>query len=164
MIFGYLAHEATLTLPTAGEWTLRVEGRRIRGDGTVDGSVRAERKISVYPPSNVPVPATIQLSPGEEIVVEGVLRLRFVGVEEDSRCPSDVQCVWQGNAAVRLAFEMQGSPPGTVLLNTGVEPTEVELGGYRVRLVQVTPVPISASTIPAAGYRVTLQIDPHTAP
>src|ERR1044072_8657255 len=30
------------------------------------------------------------------------LTLRFVTVPEDSRCPSDVTCVWAGNARVEL--------------------------------------------------------------
>jgi len=164
MIFGYLAHDTTLVLPQAGDWTLRVQGRRIRGDGSVDGSVRGERQIQVYPPSNVPVPSEVQLSPGDEIVAEGVLRLRFVGVEGDSRCPRDVQCVWQGNAGVRLALETVGGAPETVLLNTGIAPSEVVLGGYRIRLLSLTPEPLSTATILPGAFTATLRLDPHPTP
>lgn len=164
MIFGYLAHEATLNLSEPGEWTLRVEGRRIRGDGASDGSVRAERKVVVHPPSDVPSPARIQLAPGQEIVVDGVLGLRFVGVEEDSRCPIDAVCVWQGNAAVRIALSRPGIPEVSALLNTSVEPTGAEFGGYRIRLEELSPLPRSTSSIPPASYSATIRIEQATSP
>jgi hypothetical protein len=159
MIFGYLAHDTILTLQEAGEWTLRVEGRRIRGDGSVDGSVKAERKVVVHPASNVPSPAEIELAPGEEILVDGILRVLFMAVEEDSRCPVDVQCVWQGNAAVRIALTSGSGPSHPALLNTGVDPTKVEFGGYRISLFDLTPKPLSTSTIPAGAYRASLGIE-----
>jgi hypothetical protein len=164
MIFGYLAHEATLNLSEPGEWTLRVAGRRIRGDGSSDGSVRAERRVIVHPPSNVPSPARIQLAPGQEIIVDGILDLSFVGVEEDSRCPIDAVCVWQGNAAVRIALSLPGIPEVSALLNTGVEPTGVEVGDYRIRLEELSPSPRSTSSILPASFRATIRIEQATSP
>jgi hypothetical protein len=164
MIFGYMAHDTIVTLSEPGQWTLRVEGRRIRGDGTTDGSVRAERSILVFPPSDLPAPTVIQLSPGQEILVEGSVRLSFFGVESDSRCPVDVQCVWQGNAAVRIDYSVGGDASSSVILNTGVEPAGAEVEGYRISLLALDPHPRSTMGIPASSYRATLRIDPLSTP
>src|SRR6185312_15051394 len=44
-----------------------------------------------------------KLKAGRQVTVKGTkLRIRFVAVENDSRCPSDVTCVWAGNAAVQF--------------------------------------------------------------
>ena len=44
-----------------------------------------------------------KLRAGQQVTVKGTkLRIRLIAVENDSRCPSDVTCVWAGNAAVQL--------------------------------------------------------------
>src|ERR1041384_6590460 len=44
-----------------------------------------------------------ELRIGQRAVIRKTnLTLRFVTVPEDSRCPSDVTCVWAGNARVEL--------------------------------------------------------------
>src|SRR5215510_15692192 len=40
---------------------------------------------------------------GQEVVVRGEkLRINFVGVVDESRCPTGAVCVWEGNAVVVL--------------------------------------------------------------
>src|ERR1700704_4290387 len=59
-----------------------------------------------------------KLKAGQQVTLKGTrLRIRFVTVENDSRCPSDVTCVWAGNAAVRLQLS-NGRSSRTVTLNT----------------------------------------------
>jgi len=86
------------------------------------------------------------------------LKIRFVSVLEDSRCPKGVQCVWQGNA--KAIFELSGikRKPTIVRLNTGVEPKEVEYSGYTVRLVNITPEPKSGEKTNARRYEATIVI------
>ena len=86
------------------------------------------------------------------------LKIRFVSVIEDSRCPQGVNCVWQGNAKAR--FELSGikSRPFTVRLNTGMEPKEIEYSGYTVRLVGITPQPKSGERINPRDYEATLVV------
>ena len=42
---------------------------------------------------------------GEQVLLAGGdVRITFAEILEDSRCPSNVQCIWQGNAKLRLNF------------------------------------------------------------
>ena len=159
MIFGYLRHDAVPTLPTPGEWTVRVEGRRVRADGTTERTVRAEGKILAVEASQVATPVTLQLPIGTEVLLEGSTTLLFEAVEGDSRCAVDVQCVWAGNAGVRLRVQPAGGAPTTLLLNTGVEPRSGEAGGYRFELLDLDPDPMTTALITPGSYRATLRIE-----
>lgn len=72
------------------------------------------------------------------------LRIRFAEVSEDSRCPSNVVCVWQGNGRIRLEVVANGAQE-SVLLNTvgggGQFPQEATAFGYRFRLLELAPYP-----------------------
>jgi hypothetical protein len=91
--------------------------------------------------------------------VGDVFRLSFVEVREDSRCPSDVECISAGNAVVRLGLALGMGPTAPYDLNTTVEPRSVIYSIYRVTLVTLTPAPLSNTTIPAGAYRVTLRVE-----
>ncbi len=74
----------------------------------------------------------------------------------DSRCPSDVVCVWAGEAIVKIAVE---SPvTGTLELNTFDHPKDT-LGTFSFELVDVSPYPVSTETIELEDYDVTLKIE-----
>jgi hypothetical protein len=90
------------------------------------------------------------------------LRVRFVDVKEDSRCPANVTCVWAGNASVRIELSTNRRDSQTVTLNTAGNatlPGEVQYRRFRVRLVKLTPYPRSAGKIAQRSYTVTLQVD-----
>ena len=101
------------------------------------------------------------LKVGERVTIKGTkLRIRFVAVENDSRCPSDVTCVWAGNAAVRLELG-SGRSSKMVTLNTSNSPSfvgEIEYQGYKVKLVGVSPYPRSDKKIAKRDYRATLLV------
>lgn len=86
------------------------------------------------------------------------LRLEFEEVLEDSRCPADVTCVWQGNARLRLAASVRGEEPVQVELNTGLEPRAATAHGFEIALEQVQPTPASARSIAASDYLATLRV------
>lgn len=102
-----------------------------------------------------------KLKVGRQVTVRGTkLRIRFVTVENDSRCPSDVTCVWAGNAAVRLQLGT-GRGTKTVTLNTSKSPSfagETEYQGYKVKLVELTPYPRSDRKIAPGDYTATLLV------
>jgi hypothetical protein len=101
------------------------------------------------------------LSEGRRVTLKGTnLWITFVAVESDSRCPSDVNCVWAGNAAVQVQVN-SGRRSKTLTLNTGrgaAFPSEIEFKGYRVKLVNLNPYPRSDRKIPADGYAATLLV------
>lgn len=88
----------------------------------------------------------------------GLLRVTFVRVLEDSRCPIDVVCVWQGNAKVQLALTRLGQPGRRVSLNSTLNPTEIDFKGFRVSFVDIQPAPVSNHPIARRTYQVTLRV------
>jgi|SRR6185437_8310892 len=102
-----------------------------------------------------------KLKAGQQATVKGTkLRIRFIAVENDSRCPSDVTCVWAGNAAVQLQLAT-GRNSKTVTLNTSKSPSfvgEIEYRGYKVKLVDLSPYPRSNRKIGRREYTATLLV------
>ncbi|HYH79309.1 MAG TPA: hypothetical protein VEX86_05920, partial [Longimicrobium sp.] len=83
-----------------------------------------------------------RLEKGQTASVAGTrLVVGFTGVESDSRCPVDVQCIRAGEARVQVTLRTAG--PGTeapVLLATeGAEPRSTSLDGFDVHLVALDP-------------------------
>jgi hypothetical protein len=80
------------------------------------------------------------------------LRIRFIELLDDSRCPTDTTCVWAGNAKVRIDVRSVGGNTRTFELNTALEPNVVKFGDYEIRLADVTPHPRSNISINRNGY------------
>jgi hypothetical protein len=89
------------------------------------------------------------------------LRVEFAAVTEDSRCPADVQCIWAGNATVRLEVSVNGRGSKSLTLNTHRGPSlvdETQYRGYKLKLVQLKPYPRSNRDIAAGDYVATLLV------
>jgi hypothetical protein len=103
---------------------------------------------------------TLTLRLGETVVWNGI-DIGFTRVVEDNRCPVDVQCFWEGNAAVEIAVgPLHGGrgPTFPLILNTSLEPHAGEAWGVRVQLLDVRPQPISTQDIPPDAYVVRLSV------
>jgi hypothetical protein len=105
-----------------------------------------------------------QLDLGQTIQV-GSLRIRFQGVIEDSRCPEDVTCVWQGRVTVAIeVWEEVGAwsdrfSVETYQLTLGVDPAAERLAaGHLIRLESVLPVPRTDRKLDPADYVITLRV------
>lgn len=101
---------------------------------------------------------SVELAPGETAVV-GSVRVSFLEVSEDSRCPIDVVCIWQGNAAVEIALAVGdgGGVPGT--LETYRPDVGVELDGYRVMLLRLLPAPLAGEVTAPGDYRAMFRVE-----
>jgi hypothetical protein len=111
------------------------------------------------PEIDVPLGEPFPLRVGQSAEVMGTpLRLRFEAVPEDSRCPADAVCVWQGNARVSLHVEIDGEEPEPLLLNTGIDPRTARADGYVVALESVQPAIYSDRTIDQEDYVITLRV------
>ena len=99
------------------------------------------------------------LAIGETAAVTGTdVRITFRAVVNDSRCPSDVQCVSAGNAAVGLQVR-QGPADTTFILNTTIGQRTATQPGFIIELVALTPYPERPETpIPAGAYRADLTV------
>ena len=89
------------------------------------------------------------------------LHVIFQEVSEDSRCPSDVTCIWAGQAVVAVALQEDGanSDAGSLTVGMGVEAVK-NIGGYLVEALALGPQPVSTAAIDAADYILTLEVSP----
>jgi hypothetical protein len=103
---------------------------------------------------------TFELGPGEIARIEGLgILVGFRGVASDSRCPTDVTCVWAGDAAVRIRATVGRAEWTPFDLHTNLDPRIASIGGHTISVVGLTPEPVSGSTIASGRYRVTLRVE-----
>jgi hypothetical protein len=94
---------------------------------------------------------------GQEAMIEGEgLAVVFESVPEDSRCPEGVDCIWSGNAKVKLRSSKQKQTPATIELNTNVEPKSSSYLNYEVSLVALKPRTNADKAIQPDEYKATL--------
>jgi hypothetical protein len=91
------------------------------------------------------------------------LRLRFAEVVEDSRCPTQVDCFWTGQARIAISTHPDGSGPTNVEFNTNPAPGQTvkvaEVGQYRIELQSLDPYPQTPDDpIAFEDYRATLVV------
>lgn len=100
---------------------------------------------------------SVPLYPGREVRV-GPLWLTFTSVPVDSRCASDVVCVWAGDAVAAITADppciKEGCKAASMLmeLHTTLDPHEAQYFGYTVRLVALKPYPVSTQVINPQSY------------
>ena len=79
------------------------------------------------------------LGGGQEAAFSGNdLSVRFSELLEDSRCPTEVECFWTGQARIAVIVQPTGRPSTTAYFNTNPAPGEnvqtVRAGDYSVEL------------------------------
>jgi hypothetical protein len=104
---------------------------------------------------SVPLDQEFVLAPGESATVEEIT-VRFVRVVSDSRCPKDVNCVWEGDAHVRIDVTSTDGRREYDLHTVDMKP--VVHDAYTIHLVRVQPERISDQPIDPGEYRVTLRV------
>ena len=98
-----------------------------------------------------------ELEPGKTVQLAGTgVRVTFLEVASDSRCPVDVVCVTAGDAEIRLSVVGEGEDR-TVSLHTMQEPRGATIGAVRLELTGLVPSPRSTVTIPPQEYRATIR-------
>jgi hypothetical protein len=110
-------------------------------------------------PQQAQVGDTIRLRAGElaRIGTSDVV-VAFRRVEEDSRCAIDVQCVWAGDAAVRIELTTDRRIWSPATLHSTLDPKDVEYGGHVFRLVDVAPPNVSTRQTRPQDYVIALEV------
>ena len=105
------------------------------------------------------VPNTdFELAVGSSARIEGSeLSLKFENVTEDSRCPTDVQCVWEGNATMVFSADSSGRTRPFELRTAGTPPP-ASVFGRLVEFRGLRPRPTSSSRPVPRDYVVTLRV------
>jgi hypothetical protein len=98
---------------------------------------------------------------------DGALRIGFEGVTADSRCPKGVQCMWAGDAVVRLWLQRGAGQKQVRELHTARGATQAAPAPDQdVQLLRLEPYPVAGKTLGPADYVLTLTwgLSPTTGP
>src|SRR3990172_6842849 len=100
----------------------------------------------------------LEVNQSAEIKSEDIT-VTFFNVTSDSRCPSDVTCIWQGQAGIELGVQ-KGEVESTISLSIGGDssPEESIFDAYLIQLVDLSPYPISTKNIQPEDYTATIKI------
>lgn len=116
----------------------------------------------IEPPSKVKraqLGREFTLKIGEQVLIkEAGLRISFVKVGDDSRCPKGVTCIWAGNGKVVLKISRGGAKAAEFELNTNLEPKQHRFEDYDIKLVGLNPYPQKDVKIERGQYAATLMV------
>ena len=76
----------------------------------------------------------------------------------DSRCPSDVACIWAGQVNVTLTIQSPTSKGAISLVKSAGQNSTTPFDNYVLQLVDVKPYPKSGQSISLSDYIVTLNV------
>ncbi|BBD68440.1 hypothetical protein NIES4072_42470 [Nostoc commune NIES-4072] len=88
------------------------------------------------------------------------LEIKFSKVIEDSRCPTNVTCIWQGQVIIELDIMKNGKQVSTLTLTLipGRDPLPIQFSNkYSVTLIAVSPYP-SGQAIALKDYIVKIVV------
>jgi hypothetical protein len=87
-------------------------------------------------------------------------KITFTRVAADSRCPTDVTCVWEGEAQIEIRISRTGSPDETTLLRIHAgNGEEITSGNLVIRFVGLKPVPRQADGNAPRAYVAELVVN-----
>jgi hypothetical protein len=109
-------------------------------------------------PAEVGQPFSLKVNQTAHIESAGI-DVMFVNVTEDSRCPSDVTCVWAGQVAVIIDVNASASSSQLTLTLSGGQSEAKSFGNYSIMLADVQPYPVSTKKISLSDYVATLVVD-----
>lgn len=93
----------------------------------------------------------------EKRFAKGPLFVKFVQMVEDSRCPVDTNCVWAGNAKIKIRVRGNGRTH-LLTLDTNGPNQAATAEGYSLKLTGLIPEPRSNIRINRSGYVASLEI------
>jgi hypothetical protein len=129
--------------------------------GGTDGAVAVTRRVGASRAARVG--REFKVGAGRAVTFDaGNLRLKFLSVASDSRCPTGVDCVWAGNAEVLFEAGAKGRRGKMILrLNTNAgqeRAAEGKYHGYTVRLLELSPYPRAGRKTKPGEYTATLLV------
>ena len=99
----------------------------------------------------------------EEIEFKSGLKLKVVDIE-DSRCPADAVCIWEGQALVTLWLEFKDDVETVQIAkcngsSTLCEKSTIEILDHRFQVIEVNPFPILDVEVKDNEWEVLLQVE-----
>lgn len=88
----------------------------------------------------------------QKTVVRNKLTIKFASLVEDSRCPTDAQCIQAGSARIKIEVGDGKTGAKSFEINTDAAPQIVSYNGYEIKLTDLNPKPASNIRINRNGY------------
>ena len=98
---------------------------------------------------------------GQNVSIAGEeLSIKFVDVVADSRCPTGVTCIWQGEVTCLVDITYAGSAYAKVLTQSGLtgEPAKSDFESYEIAF-SVDPYPQAGKEIKDEDYRLLVEVN-----
>ena len=86
------------------------------------------------------------------------IRVKFISVLDDSRCPANAKCMWAGNVRIKVSISKRRKTPKTFELNSTLSPQLAYFDGYAIKLVDLVPRPDEKVKRAADRRTVTLSV------
>lgn len=91
-----------------------------------------------------------------------LISISFLDITQDSRCPENVTCVWQGLVEVEILVKVNGDEESFLLSSfpqfEGV-PSQLDFNGYSISLVDVIPYPNTTKKYREEDYLLSLLVE-----
>ena len=100
---------------------------------------------------------TVQINQ-QKTLAKNKLTIKFVSLVEDSRCPTDTNCIHAGNAKITIKVGNAKGAAKTFELNTNSKPQTVSFSGYEIKLTDLNPKPATNIRINRNGYTATFTV------
>ncbi|MGQ1786693.1 MULTISPECIES: hypothetical protein [unclassified Saccharicrinis] len=85
-------------------------------------------------------------------------RLQMIKVVSDSRCPTGVECVWEGDAAILFDLEIKDHQNFILHTHAGFQ-TDTIIDTIKFVLLECNPAPVYGEDIKPEDYAVKLRIE-----
>lgn len=106
--------------------------------------------------ASFPLGESFTMMPGQEMTNKAAdLTVTWLEVAEDSRCPKNTNCVWEGQAKVMLL--VNGNPLPLTLREGKPEEAQATAADYVFTAEQLSPYP-EGDKIEADAYRLQLKV------
>ncbi|MCH7548465.1 MAG: hypothetical protein IH969_02840 [Candidatus Krumholzibacteriota bacterium] len=115
--------------------------------------------LAVGAHAGVDLDVPFMLGVGESVTVDDRLMVAFNGIDGDSRCPSGVECIWEGDASAGMWARDGARDITSFTLHTAGSLTKSQdVGRYRVTLLAVDPFPVYPQPIDPNNYVITVVV------
>ncbi|MEM4369044.1 MAG: hypothetical protein QXU88_01820 [Candidatus Woesearchaeota archaeon] len=118
------------------------------GKRFVEGIIRAALETSFH------------LKFNNTALIDDNIRVKFLRIDEDSRCPSDVLCPWEGQATIVVNIikdnKNLGNFPLTIRAGGGENLSAKVFDELSIRLIKLEPYPRTDKKITPSDYVATL--------
>ncbi len=111
------------------------------------------------------------LRAGESLRYDEDLKITFIAVTKDQRCPINAQCLTQGDAVVVLRVKAGNQAARNVRIHTDLKPRKVVIPAnefppgmagipksYVIGIAKLNPLPTAGKITPQSKYRLRLRI------